>query len=233
MRAVLCRAVCNTGATFRSLQSGRWCVRLPVAMCGTVPATQSTCDPCCRCEALLGRTPLGTHTHSVGRFPLLDPNVTRYSVACTAQHNEHIPEANGHPLNLPLCCLTHPPPLLPSTQTGFPMLLQAISGAFVSAPDAATAARLLASLLQLTKLSGLLGLDRQCEASVGVLAARCGVFDPAPPGGCTAGQAQWLPLCVTQCLLLTTQAHAQQGTNTRACRRVGWSECVCGALRCM
>lgn len=62
------------------------------------------------------------------------------------------------------------------------MLLQALSSAFVSAPDAATAARLLAGLLQLTKLSGLLGLDRQCEAAVGVLAARCGVFDPAPPG---------------------------------------------------
>jgi hypothetical protein len=67
-------------------------------------------------------------------------------------------------------------------QVGFPVLLQALSAAFSSAPDAATAARLLAGLLQLTKLCGLLGLDRQCEAAVGVLATRSGVFNPAPPG---------------------------------------------------
>lgn len=67
-------------------------------------------------------------------------------------------------------------------QVGFPVLLQALSAAFTSAPDAATAARMLAGLLQLTKLCGLLGLDRQCEAAVGVLAARSGVFDPAAPG---------------------------------------------------
>lgn len=72
-----------------------------------------------------------------------------------------------------------------AAQVGFPVLLQAVSAAFTSAPDAATAARLLAGLLQLTKLCGLLGLDRQCEAAVGVLAARSGVFNPAPPGmGC-------------------------------------------------
>lgn len=67
-------------------------------------------------------------------------------------------------------------------QVAFPLLLQALSAAFTTAPDAATAARLLAGLLQLTKLAGLLGLDRQCEAAVGVLAARCGVFNPAAPG---------------------------------------------------
>lgn len=71
-----------------------------------------------------------------------------------------------------------------AAQVGFPVLLQALSAAFASAPDAATAARLLAGLLQLTKLCGLLGLDRQCEAAVGVLAARSGVFDPAAPGRC-------------------------------------------------
>jgi len=37
-------------------------------------------------------------------------------------------------------------------------------------------------MLQLAKLSGLLGLDRHCEACVMGLAANCGAFAPAAPG---------------------------------------------------
>jgi hypothetical protein len=39
---------CAAGGTFKSLQSGRWCAQLQVAICGTVRATQSTCGLCCR-----------------------------------------------------------------------------------------------------------------------------------------------------------------------------------------
>jgi hypothetical protein len=37
-------------------------------------------------------------------------------------------------------------------------------------------------MLQLAKLSGLLGLDRHCEACVMGLAANCGAFAPEAPG---------------------------------------------------
>lgn len=80
------------------------------------------------------------------------------------------------------CSASHPEHVRPMLQVGGPMLLQALSAAFTAAPDAATAAPVLAGLLQLANLFGLLGLDRQCETCVGVLAARCGVFDPAAVG---------------------------------------------------
>lgn len=80
------------------------------------------------------------------------------------------------------CSASHPEHVRPMLQVGGPMLLQALSAAFTAAPDAATAAPVLAGLLQLAKLFGLLGLDRQCESCVGALAARCGVFDPAAVG---------------------------------------------------
>lgn len=77
---------------------------------------------------------------------------------------------------------SHPEHVRPMLQVAGPMLLQALSAAFASAPDAASAAPVLAGLLQLAKLSGLLGLDQQCEATVGALAARSGVFCPAAVG---------------------------------------------------
>lgn len=138
------------------------------------------------------------------------------------------PALNGLPLpaglpHLPFHAPPMPPmscvfPLLPpflllllSKQVGFPMLLHALSAAFAAAPSTASSAPVLAGLLQLSRLSGLLGLDRQCEAAVGVLAARCGVFDPAPVGewgvfalqrggtACSAGPSACL-LCLPYCL---------------------------------
>lgn len=86
------------------------------------------------------------------------------------------------------CSASHPEHVRPMLQVGGPLLLQALSVAFTAATDAASAAPLLAGLLQLARLSGLLGLDRQCEACVGALAARCGVFDPAPMGSPAEGK---------------------------------------------
>jgi hypothetical protein len=77
------------------------------------------------------------------------------------------------------------------------MLLQALSAALSSTPDAAASAPLLAGLLQLARLSGLLGLDWQCEQCVAALSARCGVFDPAPAGSV----AESKQLAVLQALL--------------------------------
>lgn len=62
------------------------------------------------------------------------------------------------------------------------MLLQALSAALAGAGDPAAAAPVLAAMLQLAKLSGLLGLDRLCEACVTVLAANSGAFAPEVPG---------------------------------------------------
>jgi hypothetical protein len=80
------------------------------------------------------------------------------------------------------------------------MLLQALSASFGAAPNAAASAPLLAGLLQLCKLAGLLGLDRQCEAAVGALAARCAVFDPAPVGECGRSRGRAPAVALGACL---------------------------------
>eukprot|EP00775_Hariotina_reticulata_P004220 gene4220-4469_t len=80
------------------------------------------------------------------------------------------------------CCASHPEHVRPMLQVGGPMLLQALSAALAGASDPAAAAPVLAAMLQLAKLSGLLGLDRLCEACVTVLAANCGAFAPEAPG---------------------------------------------------
>lgn len=68
------------------------------------------------------------------------------------------------------------------------MLHSALSAVLAAAPNSAACAPVLAGLIQLAKLSGLLGLDRQCELCVGVLAANCGVFSPAAAGSAEEGK---------------------------------------------
>ncbi|KAF6256772.1 hypothetical protein COO60DRAFT_1627056 [Scenedesmus sp. NREL 46B-D3] len=68
------------------------------------------------------------------------------------------------------CCASHPEHVRPMLQVGGPMLLQALSAALSAAADAAASAPLLAGLLQLARLSGLLGLDWQCEDRRGSVA---------------------------------------------------------------
>ncbi|WIA18888.1 hypothetical protein OEZ85_003561 [Tetradesmus obliquus] len=95
------------------------------------------------------------------------------------------------------CSASHPEHVRPMLQVGGPMLLQALSAALTSAPDAAASAPLLAGLLQLARLFGLLGLDWQCEQCVAALSARCGVFAPAAAGSV----AESKQLAVLQALL--------------------------------
>ncbi|WIA39187.1 hypothetical protein OEZ86_005312 [Tetradesmus obliquus] len=95
------------------------------------------------------------------------------------------------------CSASHPEHVRPMLQVGGPMLLQALSAALTSAPDAAASAPLLSGLLQLARLFGLLGLDWQCEQCVAALSARCGVFAPAAAGSV----AESKQLAVLQALL--------------------------------